>query len=132
MSRYTMIGGGLAALLFLFCSASVLQADDPTGTWKWDYKNTEGKQVQITLKLKLEADNTLTGTLRSPVYEEPIKDGVYRDGDISFQVVNEYSDHKIVQTYDGKHQGDTIKGTIKLDFGTNARTYPWNAKREQP
>ena len=81
-----------ATLVLAFVGVAALaQAEDkadPTGTWKWSV--TFNQQTRdMTLKLKLEGDK-LTGTLTGPGgRENPIQDGTFKDGQVSFKVVRD-------------------------------------------
>ena len=88
---------------------------DPTGTWKWVAPaNPDGQIPKITFTLKLQG-KTLTGTRTSSTgMATIITNGVFKDGEISFQVISEGHAGKSTTTYSGKLSGDTIKGTTKI------------------
>ena len=52
-----------------------------------------------------------------------------RDGTITFSVTRERKDRKTVTRYEGKLSGDTITGKTTFDFGGQARSLDWEAKR---
>lgn len=104
-------------------------ADDPSGLWK--YTVTFGDQSrEVTLTLKLEGDK-LTGSMPGrDNTETAIEEGTFKDGTVSFQVTRERGGQKRVSKYNGKLEGDTIKGTIESpgrDGKTNSRE--WTATR---
>ncbi|HVW03125.1 MAG TPA: hypothetical protein VHB77_22380 [Planctomycetaceae bacterium] len=114
----------IAALITVLTAswASCLQAaekNDPTGTWKWSIE-LGGLTRDVTLKLKAKGGK-LTGTISGRNNTEiNIEDGAVEDGEVSFKVTRERDGQKIVQTYKGKVDGDTLKG--KFFFELNGKT----------
>ena len=109
--------------------ASAVQAEDPTGTWKWS--TTFNNQTrESTLKLKLE-DGKLTGAMVGRGDQEtPIEDGKFEDGKVSFSITRTRGERKFTAKYSGTVTGDTIKGTIEMpgrDGQTRSRE--WEAKK---
>jgi len=115
-------------------------AVNPSGTWKLALTstNTLVRPTENTLKLKL-AGGTLTGTLsnvstvngKSRVYNWAIKEAKLQGNEISFTVTHPFEvGHGIVTTrYEGKIEGDTIKGTCKIEFSGHTYTRGWEAER---
>ncbi len=94
---------------------------NPAGTWKLALKYPAHVE-EMTLKLKLEG-NTLSGSATGrDGTENAIKDATYKDGDVSFGVVEDRQGKTSTTTYEGKVKGDTITGTTQ--FGQD-----WTAKR---
>jgi hypothetical protein len=105
-------------------------AADPTGTWKWSVERN-GQTFETTLKLKLEG-SSLTGTVTGRQgNESPIEEGKFADDTVSFKVTREFGDNKLVFAYEGKLEGDAIKGTTKFTRDGEAQSRDWNAKREK-
>jgi hypothetical protein len=102
---------------------------DPTGTWKWTVQTRNGQSREMTLKLKLEGEALTGAMLGRNNQETPIQDGTYKDGAISFTVVRERNGQKITTKYSGKLSDDTIKGKMEFEFGGQARSRDWEAKR---
>jgi hypothetical protein len=122
--------------LAAFGLASVAQAADPTGTWKWTRQGRQGGDpIQVTAKLKLDGDK-VTGTISQPgrqgnVQEIEIKEGKVKGDEISFITSQERGGNTFTTKYNGKVSGDSIKGKIELPGRDgNTRTIDWDAKRE--
>ena len=118
-----------AACLFLLV-ASAAQAGDPTGSWKWKITTPNGDTIDTSLKLELK-DGNLTGTYGNQFGESPIKEASFRDETVAFSVDRELGGNKFTIKYNGKLDGDSIKGSIELpDFGGGGPTkMDWNATR---
>ena len=120
-------GLGLVALLGVGAAAL---AADATGTWKWTVER-DGNSYETTLKLKQDGDR-LTGTMSGRQGSETaIEDGKVAGDTISFKVTREFGDNKVVQMYQGKVSGDTIKGERKSNRDGQDQTREWQAKREK-
>src|SRR5438094_4424186 len=127
------------AILALGIIAQVQAQDkkvDPTGTWTWSVPGRDGgPDRKSTLKLKLEGDNKLTGTLSSPgrqgaqARETAIEDGKLKGDQVSFTVTREFGGNKMVQKYNGKLSGDTIKGKFEFERNGEPQSRDWEAKR---
>jgi hypothetical protein len=65
--------------------------------------------------------------------EVPITDASFKDGTLAFTVTRERQGNKIISKYNGKVEGDTIKGKIEtMQEGGEARQpRDWEAKREK-
>ncbi|MBI3465365.1 MAG: hypothetical protein HY000_20255 [Planctomycetes bacterium] len=101
---------------------------DATGTWKFSVTFND-QTFETTLKLKQEGEK-LTGTATGRGgTETEISDGTVKDGAVSFSVVRERDGQKFTTKYNGKLEGDSIKGTRESNFGGQARTADWEAKR---
>jgi hypothetical protein len=129
----------LAAVLAAFCLTVVAFAADasPNGTWKWTIQGRQGGQgFDQTLKLELK-DGALTGTLlgvqgnQFSVPDSPISDASFKDGTIKFSVTREFNGNKLTTKYEGKIEGDAIKGSYErpgLNGGDPVKR-EWDAKR---
>jgi len=86
------------------------------------------RESTLTLALK---DGQLTGSLSGRGGDTPIANATFKDDQISFTVEREFQGNKMVSKYDGKLDGDTIKGTIELPGrdGSEPRKVDWNATR---
>ena len=106
------------------------QAADPTGTWKWSA--TRGDQtVEQTLKLKLDGDKLTGAMVGRNNTETAIGDATFKDDTVSFTVTRERDGNKFVTKYNGKLDGDTIKGKTESERNGQKREVDWNAKREK-
>jgi hypothetical protein len=101
----------IAAAFAAVCLIPILAlAADPAGTWKWSFPGRDGQPREVTLKLELK-DGQLTGSLSGFRGETPISDASFKDGQIAFSVVREFNGNKVETKYQGKLDGDTIKGS---------------------
>jgi hypothetical protein len=126
MKTLRFLSASLAACLF----AVVAFAGDPTGTWKWTMTTPNG-DIESTAKLELK-DGQLTGTYSNSYGDSTISAGTFKDDAIAFSVERDFGGNKFVLKYDGKLDGDTIKGTIHAPGmdGGGPRTLDWDAKRD--
>ena len=125
MTKWTLAVGLLALVL-----VNVVSAADPTGTWKWS-TTFNNKTREQTLKLKLEGDK-LTGALVGQNNQETaIADASFKDDTVAFTVTRGDGDNKRVSKYNGKLDGDTIKGKNESDRGGKTNSRDWEAKREK-
>jgi hypothetical protein len=107
MKSFRMITAAFAAV----CLTSVLAfAGDPTGTWKWTVPGRDGQPREFTLKLELK-DGQLTGSMSGFRGETPLSDVSFKDDQIAFSVVREFNGNKFETKYQGKLDGDTLKGS---------------------
>ena len=105
-------------------------AADPTGTWKWSVAGPDGSSFETTLKLEMK-DGKLAGLYSNQFGDATIRDATLKDDAISFEVEREFDGNKFVLKYQGKLEGDTIKGTIEFPGmdGGEPRKVDWDAKR---
>ncbi|MEO6004482.1 MAG: hypothetical protein ABIZ04_23425 [Opitutus sp.] len=120
----------LARLLFVLSALTAgAFAADPSGTWKWITQSPNG---EIATTLKLEAkDGKVTGAYSNQFGDTAISNASLKDDAIAFEVVRDFDGQKFVVKYQGKLEGDTIKGTIEApgrDGGEGFKA-DWNAKR---
>ncbi len=122
---------GAACLVFLLTSATANAAADPNGTWTWTFTTQGGQEIESLLELKQEGEN-LTGLLRRPGRDSlDIKDGTFKNDEVSFNTVRERNGEKFTVKYKGKVDGDEIKGTVEVEFGGQTRSFDWNPTREK-
>jgi hypothetical protein len=123
-----------AVVVFLVGLFGIAQAADPSGTWTWKTKfGKDGKEVEQTLKLKLEGDK-VTGTMsggRGGKGDTKIEDGKFKDDEVSFTVTREFKDMKFVTKYSGKVTDSTIKGTITSERDGKENKREWEAMRAE-
>ena len=86
------------------------------------------RETTLTLTLK---DGQLTGSQSGRGGDTPIANASFKGDMISFTVEREMQGNKFVVKYEGKLDGDTIKGTIELPGrdGGEPRKVDWNATR---
>ena len=125
----------ICAACFLTLSAFAADAS-PAGTWKWT-PPARGSNPAVERSLKLDyADGKLTGTMLAvdmgqfKMPDTAIADGAFKDGTVSFTVTTDFNGTKRVTKYEGKLDGDTIKGSTE---GTGRDGAPqkrdWTATR---
>jgi hypothetical protein len=128
--------------LFIACFATVaaFAADvSPAGVWKWTIQGRQGGQgfeQKLTLDFK---DGKLTGTLHGRQTEQftvpdvAISEASFKDGQIKFAATREINGNSFTTKYEGKLEGDTIKGTFERPgFGGGDPTKAeWNAQRQK-
>lgn len=122
MNRFMMV----AVTLVLAALVGNVQADDkanPNGTWKWTPAagggggGKGGAPREMSVKLKLEGDK-LTGTMPGRNDQVTnIEEGTFKNGEVTFKITRERGGNKVVTTYKGKIEGDTLKGTIDRSQG---------------
>ena len=118
-------------LILAVCTAALLSvavyAADPTGSWKFAMQGRgggggaggagKGGGMQVTFKLALK-DGKLTGTYTQPGRQGgaptdiEISDASFKEDTVTFSVVREGQNGKITTKFEGKLDGDTIKGTM--------------------
>lgn len=116
---------------------------NPGGTWKVTMSggDTQARPAVPTLKLKL-SGGKLTGTLsyrsspvvngESRVSELPITEAKLNGSEISFNFTHPPASGNgpnATYTYERKISGDTIKGTLTMEWMGHTRTKDWEAKR---
>jgi hypothetical protein len=120
-----------AAGLIVSCLTASAQAADATGTWKWKFTTQGGQEFELSLALKQEGDK-LTGALTLPMGQSvDIKDGAIKNDELNFQIVFERDGNSVVTKYQGKLEGDTIKGKTERERNGEKVTRDWEAKREK-
>ena len=137
------LGMAFAALSLLPAAGADNSTADPNGTWKVTVTstNTQARPTPQTLKLKLDGGK-LTGTLtynssavingKARVSEAPITEAKLQGNEISFNFTHAPSvgnGPNANYSYQGKINGDTIKGTFTMEWMGNSRTRGWEAER---
>ena len=123
------------ALLALAGTSPTLSASEsavnPTGIWKWNPTNPDGRIVEVTFTLKLQG-KALTGTVTrgtGSAGTTTVTNGVVKGDEVWFQTVREGKGGKSTTTYRGKLSGDTIKGNVEIDAGGKKFSNDWEANR---
>jgi hypothetical protein len=127
----------LLAVSAAVCFATVAAiAADPTGTWKWTFQGRNGGAgIEQTVKLELK-DGALTGTMMggefngNKIPDVAISDASFKDDKVAFSVAREFNGNKFTTKYEGKLEGDSIKGSSERPGRDgNVRKSDWNATR---
>ncbi len=99
------------------------------GMWQWKFTMPDGSEVSPRLRFKTK-DGELVGTTRFRAGSEaPLANIKLKGSEVSFDVVREYEDEKVLTHYSGKLSGDTIKGKVTSKSHGEELTYDWDAKR---
>ncbi len=89
-----------------------------------------GGSGEVTLTLKREEGDRLSGKLNSGRTDQEIKHAHYKDSDVTFQTERERSTGEMsTNWYWGKFNGDAITGHYTTDFTGEIRTNEWRALR---
>lgn len=123
---------------------------DIEGVWKWRFSfgtNAPGGEGagqgggrrgggrgggagEVTLTLKREEGEKLSGKLNVGRGDQEIKHGLVQGSDVSFQTERQRSTgEQSTNWYWGKFSGDTITGKYTTDFSGEIRTNDWRALR---
>lgn len=108
------------ALLSVFATSAV--AADVSGKWIAQVPGFQGDTIEVTFTFKVEGAK-LTGTIGSPMGEQPISEGKVSGDDISFVLVFAFPDGgggpggSMKINYKGKAAGDEIKITQTFEGG---------------
>lgn len=98
------------------------------GLWKWTMARPDGQTMERKIKLKVEGGK-LSGTSFWNDSETPIEEAKLDGKKVSFQVTRERDGNKFTVKYTGAVEGDSLKGKIEANFGGEARSFDWDAKR---
>ncbi len=127
----------LLAAITAACFVSVAAfAADASGTWKWTQPGRQGGPgFEVTLRLEVKA-GALSGTMagmQTPNGQIPdvaIGDASLKGDVVSFSVTREWNGNKRTTKYEGKLEGDTIKGTVERQGREgNTMKSEWTATR---
>jgi hypothetical protein len=130
------------AVLALGAAAQSQAADaakkvDANGSWTTTQPGRNGGPDRVTtFKLKVEGDK-VTGSVSAPgrggaaAADVAISDGKIKGDEISFSVVRDMGGTSMTTKYNGKIDGDTIKGKVERPSrdGSPATPADWEAKR---
>jgi hypothetical protein len=130
--RLKQVFSPAVALLVASTIAVTAFAADVSGTWTWTAKSKKGKETQNTLTLKAEGEK-LTGELTRGARSAEISNGTIKGDQVSFEVTTERNGNAQTTKYEGKVEGDTIKGTQtgSRKGGGVGRSREWEAKRSK-
>lgn len=119
----------IRSICLFFAVVTAALAADPTGSWQWTTHSPNG-DIPTTLKLEVK-DGKLAGAYSNQFGDTAISNASLQEDAIAFEVVRDFGGNKYVVKYQGKMEGDTIKGTIEAPGhdGGAAVKLDWNAKR---
>src|SRR5665213_2208348 len=103
----------LIALVLALAFTATAKADDKAidGTWKTTIKAKDGTERTITYKFKLEGEKVTGTVIGRDNKETAIEEGKIKDGALTFSLTREINNNKATFKYEGKLDGDIIKGT---------------------
>lgn len=127
----------LLAASVAVCFATVAAfAANAAGTWKWTQQGRQGGQgfeMTLTLDVKDGVLSGKTGAIQGPQGEIPgvaISDASIKGDMVAFSVTREFNGNKRTTKYEGKVEGDTIKGTVERQGRDgNVQKSDWTATR---
>src|SRR6516162_6736617 len=102
---------------------------DITGQWILELKSPRGVQ-ESQLKFEKTGDKYIGAITDQRGQSTALKEIVYKDGDLSFQIVGERQGQKFALDYTAKVTGETLKGKMTVkgrNFSINL-----NGRRESP
>jgi hypothetical protein len=115
-------------LLALILVAPPVAGPGVSGVWRWTVQEINGPEADVVLTLKQEGE-IVTGTIASPRGQVEIRDGTFKDGELSFALRAVANGRHLATWYKGKVKGDTISGKIEVETdGEVLRTLDWEAK----
>src|SRR5881397_4211240 len=116
----------LAATAFAEPTNNVSKLD---GVWKWSFTMPDGTKAEPKVRLKQEGDAFTGSSIPRAGMAIPIIDPKLEGDKVSWTVVREAGGRKVTTRYEGRVEGETIKGTIHSDWAGEPRRYDWLAKR---
>jgi hypothetical protein len=101
------------------------------GTWRWPV-TFRGRKFEMRADLEQDGE-ILTGHMPALGRRRKIeiKNGSIKDGEVYFEVERGTGEDKVVTSYKGKQNGDTIKGTIQTTIDGKEQKTEWQAKRAE-
>lgn len=131
----------LTAIIAVFCitTASFAAEASPAGIWKWTVQSRQGGQgFEQVLKLDYN-DGKVTGTMvgrqggQFSVPDTEISDASFKEGVLTFSLTREFNGRSFTTKYEGKIEGDTIKGSYERPAFNSATPVKneWIAKRQK-
>lgn len=109
----------------VFTAGLALPASGVDGKWTAQVPGFQGDTFELTFNFKAEGEK-LTGSISTPMGENPISEGKISGNDISFLLVVGPPDgeRKFKITYKGKLSGDEIKFVQTFEGGPGGEGFP--------
>jgi hypothetical protein len=122
-------GEGSQAVTLRFQAQKMqLATADIAGTWKLKVPFQSGINFGPTIKL-VQTGSSLAGTYTGDQGDTPIADALIFGDEFTFEVNREKDGKKYKLRYQGKANGDTIKGGVDYDFDGMVGTLDFEGKR---
>jgi len=99
------------------------------GTWKISLALDAGQKLQPTLRLKQEGKDWSGGYLGVSGKEVPLQDVKFKDGELSFRLVDVLEENKVPFHYVGKVKGGSMEGTATLGAGKQTASLKFQAQK---
>jgi SAM-dependent methyltransferase len=100
-----------------------------TGTWTWLMPSKDGNKRPAVLQLSQHFQE-MTGNLIIDGSTVPVSDALLKGPDLRFVVETQAGGQKRTMRFDGRAQGDTIRGSLAISEGGAAKKTPWEANRD--
>ena len=133
MTRRNLLAS-FVVLAFVFAGVARAADDKKSpleGTWKWTVQGQNNQSFEQTMKLKMEGEKVTGVIIGRNNTETKIDDATFKDGVLAFSVTRERNGNKFTSKYNGKVEGDTIKGKIETERDGQTNSRDWEAKREK-
>lgn len=102
---------------------------DPSGVWTLKAEGPNGRDFESTLTLTW-ANSQLSGTINNRAGKQAIEQAKFTADQISFTVTRRIRFRKLVVTYTGKLNGDSLDGLLETKGrGASPVSIPWHATR---
>ena len=119
----------LSALAVLAVSTASAADKNFTGKWLYTWER-QGMKVETTFEFKQDGDKVTGSVSGMNGMKTEIKDGVVKDGELTFKVVREREGNTFTVEYRGKLDGEnTLKGKSAMEFNGQKRERDIEAKR---
>jgi hypothetical protein len=110
---------------------SKVQTANVAGTWKFKIPMKDGSAFEPTLKLS-QTGSAVTGTYTGEQGDTPITQALVLANELTLTVTRKKDNKSYVLRYQGKVEGDAIKGTVDYNFDGVVGFFDFEGKRTTP
>jgi hypothetical protein len=110
-------------------TAGAADEKDVVGTWKLKYEPGDGQTHEPVLTIAKDGAD-LKGEFTDGDSKGTVKEVRYKDGKLTVKVESKYNDEPVVVTYEGKPDGDSMKGDATWEYQGMSGSFPFEAKRQ--
>lgn len=110
---------------------SKVQTANVAGTWKFRVPMKDGTAFEPTVKLS-QSGSAVTGTYTGEQGDTPIAQGLVMANELTFTVKREKEGKNYLLRYQGKVEGDVLKGSVDYNFDGVVGFFDFEAKRTPP